>query len=740
MGGRQGALRTGLGCALLLALFLLGFLGGWLMKPTKKTTNSADAYQNVRQKLVAEMKAENIKQFLRSFTKFPHLAGTEQNLHLAKQVQAQWKEFGLDSAELVHYDVLLSYPNETQPNYVSIIDDQGNEIFNTSLFEPPPVGYENISGVVPPYNAFSAQGLPEADLVYVNYGRTEDFFKLEREMGINCTGKIVIARYGKIFRGNKVKNAILAGAKGIILYSDPADYCAPGVDPYPSGWNLPGGGVQRGNVLNLNGAGDPLTPGYPAKEYTFRSEVDEGVGIPKIPVHPIGYHDAEILLRILGGPAAPDNSWRGNLNVSYNIGPGFAGSYSIRKVRMHVHSHNKITRIYNVIGTISGAEEPDRYIILGGHRDSWVFGGIDPATGAAVLQEVARSFGKVAMEGWRPKRTIIFASWDAEEFGLLGSTEWAEENAKVLQERAVAYINTDSSIEGNYTLRVDCSPLLYKLVYNLTEEIASPDEGYEGKSLYESWLEKDPSTESKSHPRINKLGSGSDFEAYFQRLGITSGRARYTKNRRADKFSNYPVYHTVYETFELVERFYDPTFVKQLTIAQLRGGLVYELADSQVIPFNCKDYGEDLRKYTDRIYNLAKKHEEQVETYGVSFGPLFSAVTNFTEAAADFHRRLKEVDVNNPIAVRIMNDQLMFVERAFIDPLGLPGRKFYRHIVFAPSSHNKYAGESFPGIYDAMFDIENKADQRKAWEEVKRQISIAAFTVQAAAGTLKDVA
>ncbi|XP_067424606.1 N-acetylated-alpha-linked acidic dipeptidase 2-like [Emydura macquarii macquarii] len=740
MGGGQGALRSALGCALLLALFLLGFLGGWLMKLSNKTTNSADAYQNVRQKLVAEMKAENIKQFLRSFTKFPHLAGTEQNLHLAKQIQAQWKEFGLDSAELAHYDVLLSYPNETQPNYISIIDDQGNEIFNTSLFEPPPQGYENVTGVLPPYNAFSAQGLPEADLVYVNYGRTEDFFKLEREMGINCTGKIVIARYGKIFRGNKVKNAISAGAKGIILYSDPADYCAPGVDPYPTGWNLPGGGAQRGNVLNLNGAGDPLTPGYPAKDYTFRTEVDEGVGIPKIPVHPIGYHDAEVLLCIMGGPAAPDSSWMGSLNVSYNIGPGFAGSYSVRKVRMHVHTINKITRIYNVIGTINGAVEPDRYIILGGHRDSWVFGGIDPSSGAAVLQEVARSFGKMKMEGWRPKRTIIFASWDAEEFGLLGSTEWAEENAKVLQERAVAYINTDSSIEGNYTLRVDCSPLLYKLVYNLTEEIASPDEGYEGKSLYESWLDKDPSTESKSHPRINKLGSGSDFEAYFQRLGIASGRARYTKNRRADKYSNYPVYHTVYETFELVEQFYDPTFRKQLAVAQLRGGLVYELADSQVIPFNCQDYGEALRKYTNRIYNLAKKHEEQVEIYGVSFGPLFSAVTNFTEAAADFHRRLKEVDVNNPIAVRIMNDQLMFVERAFIDPLGLPGRKFYRHIIFAPSSHNKYAGESFPGIYDAMFDIENRADQRKAWEEVKRQISIAAFTVQAAAGTLTDVA
>uniref|UniRef100_A0A8C5X3I8 N-acetylated alpha-linked acidic dipeptidase 2 n=1 Tax=Malurus cyaneus samueli TaxID=2593467 RepID=A0A8C5X3I8_9PASS len=238
---------------------------GWFTKLTEKKPNSSDVHQNVRQKLVAEMKAENIKKFLRLFTKSPHLAGTEQNLLLAKKIQGQWKEFGLDSAELVNYDVLLSYPNEKQPNYISVIDAQGNEVFNTSLFEPPPQGYENVTDILPPYNAFSAQGVPEADLVYVNYGRTEDFFKLEREMGINCSGKIVIARYGKIFRGNKVKNAILAGAQGIILYSDPADYCAPGVDPYPDGWNLPGGGVQRGNVLNLNGAGDPLTPGYPAK-------------------------------------------------------------------------------------------------------------------------------------------------------------------------------------------------------------------------------------------------------------------------------------------------------------------------------------------------------------------------------------------------------------------------------------------------------------------------------------------
>ncbi|XP_015680366.1 N-acetylated-alpha-linked acidic dipeptidase 2 [Protobothrops mucrosquamatus] len=713
-------------------------LPGWLVKTLIGPHGTSEVFVSVRRQLFSEMKAENIQGFLHSFTRFPHVAGTEQNLRLARQIQTQWKAFGLDTAELVHYDVLLSYPNQSSPNYVSITDDGGKEIFNTSLFEPPPEGYANISGVLPPYNAFSAQGEPLADLVYVNYGRTEDFFKLEREMGINCTGKILIARYGKIFRGNKVKNAILAGAKGIILYSDPADYCAPGVKPYPEGWNLPGQGVQRGNVLNLNGAGDPLTPGYPAKEYMFRLDVSDGVGIPTIPVHPISYHDAEVLLRFMGGSAAPDKSWKGNLNVSYNVGPGFLDHYSTRKVKMHVHSSSQITRIYNVIGSIKGTVEPDRHVIFGGHRDSWVFGGIDPTTGAAVLQEVARSFGKMMEKGWRPRRTIIFASWDAEEFGLLGSTEWAEENSKLLQARAVAYINTDSSIEGNYTLRVDCTPLLNQLVYNLTKEVPSPDEGYEGKSLYESWLEKDPSSENNQRPRINKLGSGSDFEVFFQRLGIASGRVRYTKNRKTDKYSNYPVYHTTYETFELVKRFYDPSFRKQLTVAQIRAGLVYELSDSPVLPFHCQDYAEALRVYANEIYDQANKHKAELDKYEVSFDALFSAVNHFAAVATDFHRRLFQLDMNNPIAVRSMNDQLMFLERAFIDPLGLPGRPFYRHIVFAPSSRNKYAGMSFPGIYDALFDIGSRTDPHKAWKEVKRQIAIAAFTLQAAAGTLEE--
>lgn len=452
-------------------------------------------------------------------------------------------------------------------------------------------------------------------------------------------------------------------------------------------------------------------------------------------MHPIGYYDAIHLLKNIGGEIPPNN-WKGALNVSYRIGPGFINDYKNLRVRLNIYTNNQVTRIYNVIGKIRGAVEPDRYVILGGHRDAWVFGGIDPMSGAAVVHETVRSAGRLLRKGWRPRRTIVFASWDAEEFGLQGSTEWAEDNAKLLQERAVAYINADSAIEGMYTLRVDCTPSLHTLVYDITKQIGSPEEGEEGVSLYESWHKRDNWTNIRNAPRISKLGSGSDFEAYFIRLGIASGRARYTKNKKTERYSSYPVYHSVYETFEIVDRFYDPSFRRLEAVARVRGGLIFSLADSLLLPLDVKEYADSLNKYAMSISQIAQRHPEEMQTYQVSFDSLFLAMENFTVAAKGFHERLQALDKTDSLQVRIMNDQLMYLERAFIDPLGLPGRPFYRHVIFAPSSHNKYAGESFPGIYDALFDIENAADPEKSWDEVKRQISIAAFTVHAAAMTL----
>ncbi|XDV32860.1 hypothetical protein PO909_003554, partial [Leuciscus waleckii] len=259
----------------------------------------------------------------------------------------------------------------------------------------------------------------------------------------------------------------------------------------------------------------------------------------------------------------------------------------------------------------------------------------------------------------------------------------------------------------------------------LLSRVLSPEEGEEGMSLYESWHKRDNSTD-RDAPWISKLGSGSDFEAYFIRLGIASGRARYTKNRKTERYSSYPVYHSVYETYEIVERFYDPSFRRLEAVARVRGGLIFSLADSLILPLDCTEYASSLSKYANSIHQLALKHPAAMQQFGISFDSLFSAVENFTVAARDFHQRLDQLDTSNALDVRMVNDQLMYLERAFIDPLGLPGRPFYRHVIFAPSSHNKYAGESFPGIYDALFDIENAVNPQKAWDEVERQISISA--------------
>ncbi|XP_076964445.1 LOW QUALITY PROTEIN: putative N-acetylated-alpha-linked acidic dipeptidase [Callospermophilus lateralis] len=272
------------------------------------------------------------------------------------------------------------------------------------------------------------------------------------------------------------------------------------------------------------------------------------------------------------------------------------------------------------------------------------------------------------------------------------------------------------------------------------DPLQSPDEGFKGKSLYESWNKKSPSPEFSGMPRISKLGSGNDFEVFFQRLRIASGRSQYTNDWKMHKFSSYPLYHSVYETYELVETFYYAMFKYHLTVAQVRGGMVFELANSIVLPFDWRDYAVVLKKYDDKIYNISKKHPQEMKTYSVSFDALFSAVNNFTEIASKFSKRLQDLDKSNLILLRIMNDQLMFLERAFIDPLVLPDRPFYRHVIYAPSSHNKYAGKSFPGINDVFFDIESKMNPSKSWEEVKTQIFFSPFMMQDTAGTLRQVA
>ncbi|XP_070577786.1 putative N-acetylated-alpha-linked acidic dipeptidase [Ptychodera flava] len=677
-------------------------------------------------KMVAEMKTDNIKNYLRRLTSTPHLAGTPADLTNAEYVRDQWLEQGLDSATLYPYDVLLAYPEAD--NLVQLLDEDGEVNFTCAIKERGLREEEDSEDIVNPFNAYSGSGTVEGDLVYVNYGRDIDFDKLEEiAPDLNLTGKILIARYGKIFRGNKALHAEQYGAVGLILYSDPADYAAEdATDVYPDSWWLPDTGAQRGNLHVSDHKGDPLTPGYPAKDYAYRTSVEDSP-LPTIPVHPIGYGDAKMFLRELTSTYPIPEDWKGGLDIEYNIGPGFMNPD--RKARMEIHTTNQMRKTYNTIGFIRGAVEPDRYVLLGNHRDAWIFGAIDPSSGTAAMLELSRAFGKLMKDGWRPRRSIMFCSWGAEEYGLIGSSEWVEEFAKNLGARSVAYINVDIAVSGPYSLRAKSTPLLYKAVYRAAQKITSPEEA--GKTLYETWLERIGGNDGL--PSITNLGSGSDFAPFAYQIGVTALDLSYRENP-ALGLSSYPVYHSVYETFYLFEKFIDPAFRRSLAVAQLWGEVARDLAESVIIPFDCNDYAEQLES---SIGDLKGHYESKMKKKDIDFDAIDAAVGAFKSAAKIFHEKLAGMKFDNAMEIRQINDQLMSVERAFIDPLGLPNRKFLRHVVYAPSGTNYYAASAFPGINDAMYKIED--DDEDQWNVVRQQMAVAAFTIESAATTMMDV-
>ncbi|KAI8506319.1 hypothetical protein Bbelb_157460 [Branchiostoma belcheri] len=462
----------------------------------------------VSEALMTEIDPARIEEYLRKLTEKPHLAGTEGSYTLAEYVRRTWLEQGLDSAHIAPYHVLLSYPDPDKQSYVALLDGNDNELFRSAPHEPsldldPPA---NISSVVPPFAAYSPSGTVEGDLVYVNYGRTSDFTQLE-SMAVTVAGKIAIARYGRTSRGRKkglvearyspriaevnvdlvrfwmrvdhpepclrmLRRCQLRGALGLIVYSDPADTvgtgpAAGGRPLYPRGWFGPGTAVQRGHYLYGQVEGEPLTPGYPAKDYMFRLNESESDPLPTIPAYPIGYNDAWHLLSAMEGPDAP-SSWQGGLNITYRLGPGLQASgrarslplLNAKKVRLQVNVHREVRPIHNVIGVIRGRLEPDRYVLLGNHRDAWNLGGVDPSSGTSSLLEVSRAFGAMVKRGWRPRRSLVFCSWDAEEYGMHGSFEWVEDLGKILTERAVAYLNVDMAVRATYSLRGRASPQL----------------------------------------------------------------------------------------------------------------------------------------------------------------------------------------------------------------------------------------------------------------------------------------
>ncbi|XP_025104546.1 glutamate carboxypeptidase 2-like [Pomacea canaliculata] len=400
-------------------------------------------------------------------TQSPHIAGRDRDFELVAYLKSKFTEYGLDSVKSTPYQVLLSYPDNENPNTVLIVNNTGGEtiVFDSTSTES---NISQLEGVIRPFLAYSPSGVVNTSkLVYVNYGRVEDFEFLRTNYNITFNDSIVIVRYGKNFRGSKVEIAARYGALGVIIYSDPADYTW-SRDPryFPETWFLPSSGAQRGSLYT--GVGDPLTPGYPSIATAYRyNESSTPTPLPTIPAHAMGYGGAIHFLKEMQGDEVPKD-WRGGLNIPYRLGPGLTPGLSLR---MKVTTTNSIRRVDNVIATLKGDVEPDRYVLMGNHRDAWVYGSVDPSGGMAVMMEVARAMGQlVKNKRWRPRRSIMFCSWGAEEYGLIGSSEWAEQYVKSLGARAVAYLNIDVAVGGNFSLYALGTPLMYRAVYEATKK------------------------------------------------------------------------------------------------------------------------------------------------------------------------------------------------------------------------------------------------------------------------------
>ncbi|EDM12570.1 rCG47528, isoform CRA_a [Rattus norvegicus] len=743
-------LGVGIGAAALLGLgIILGHFA--IPKATEPLASSVSDSQDldlaILDSVMGQLDASRIRENLRELSKEPHVATSARDEALVQLLLGRWKDSasGLDTAKTYEYTVLLSFPSTEQPNSVEVVGPNGTVFHSFQPFEKNLTGEQAEPNVLQPYAAYAPPGTPKGPLVYANRGSEDDFKKLEAE-GINLKGTIALTRYGSVGRGAKAINAARHGVVGVLVYTDPGDIndgkSLPN-ETFPNSWGLPPSGVERGSYYEY--FGDPLTPYLPAHPVSFRLDPHNISGFPPIPTQPIGFEDAKNLLCNLNGTSAPD-SWQGALGCEYKLGPGFepngnfpAGS----EVKVSVYNRLELRNSSNVLGIIQGAVEPDRYVIYGNHRDSWVHGAVDPSSGTAVLLEISRVLGTLLKKGtWRPRRSIIFASWGAEEFGLIGSTEFTEEFLSKLQERTVTYINVDISVFSNATLRAQGTPPVQSVIFSATKEISAP--GSSGLSIYDNWI-RYTNRSSPVYglvPSMGTLGAGSDYASFIHFLGITSMDLAYTYDRSKTSARIYPTYHTAFDTFDYVEKFLDPGFSSHQAVARTAGSVLLRLSDSLFLPLNVSDYSETLQSFLQAAQeNLGAL----LESHNISLGPLVTAVEKFKAAAAALNQHILTLQksspevthmLSSPLQVRMVNDQLMLLERAFLNPRAFPEERYYSHVLWAP---NTASVATFPGLANAYARAQEINSGAEAWAEVERQLSIAVMALEGAAATLQPV-
>lgn len=623
---------------------------------------------------------------LRFFTAKPHIAGRIEDYDTAVYTQAALERYGVE-AEIVPMEVTLSFPVRRSLQIVY----PDSQRFTAKLQENPMI--EELTTYddrhIMTFNAYSASGNVTAELIFVNYGRLEDF-KLLESMGISVAGKVCIVRYGSNFRGLKPFFAEERGALGVIIYSDPIDDGYGRGEVYPEGPWRPPSAVQRGSCLYLT-----ICPGDPGKRERC-GDVDRIV--PSIPVIPISYEDALPLLSGLAGTPAPEN-WQGSLPINYNIGPG-----PIR-VNLDVEMVLEPTTIWNVIGQIRGREEPNRRIILGNHRDAWNVGALDPNSGTSIMLELARGFGELLKQGWQPRRTIQFSSWDAEEFGLIGSVEFGEINEDILDVEAVAYINVDVGASGS-SLSASASPSLSNLLRNRTHYITDPNSG---RPLSEVWS-----------GNLSPLGSGSDFAVFVNKLGVPSLDMSFSGNNG--------VYHSIFDALDYVATQSDPGFKYHQAMAQLWGIVTLKLSDDIILPFDFVELASELRKYSAQVVELAEQAGGQLNV------TIFNLAIDELERAGEIIDRERQICQNpnscSTGAINSINDRLMYAERRFLNPQGLPKRPWFKNVLFAADYELGYTGAPLPGVKDAIRDLN--------WPLAQSQVDLVTSSVYAAANYLQS--
>jgi len=637
--------------------------------------------------------------WLAALTEEPHVAGTAQEKRVAEYVRDRFREFGLET-ELQRLEVWLNHPKAVSLKLTEPVELELS-LSEDALDEDKDSGKRH---VFPAFHGYGASGKAEGQIVYANYGMPADFERLAG-MGISPAGRVVLVRYGACFRGLKVKEAQDRGAVGVLIYSDPEDDGYMRGDIYPQGPMRPPSAIQRGSVQFLSlGPGDPSTPGYASTAGAKRVPRDQMLTVPKIPSLPISYGEAEKILRRLGGPRVPDE-WQGGLPFAYHVGPGSAA------VSMSVEMDEGLKPIYNVFARIPGAAEPDRLVILGNHRDAWTHGAVDPNSGTSSMLEMARGLAAALKGGWRPRRTILLASWDAEEYGLVGSTEWTEEKAAELAEKAVAYLNLDSSVTGP-DLGVGGVPSLRDLLREVAAEVPEPRKGgsigaaWEARAR-ESWAHQGAvdlsKQESEFELRLEPLGSGSDYTAFLDHLGVPSLDFGFS--------GPYGVYHAVYDNFRWMEKFGDPEFLYHTAAAKLYGLLAMRLASADVVPLRFGHYaralGDDLdalRRETIRK-TRAPAAEGKPPAIKPDFQPVIEALRELEDAGRDADRAVDAlVRRSDGLAAPQVSDALAQVERAFLSPSGLPRRPWFRHLLTAPGTTTGYAPWPFPGLAQAVED------------------------------------